>query len=185
MGGNEHQALAAGLTVGKRFHSDTVLRLSDGLPMQLGHALKADGRWRVLIFANTTDDGQSGQPVASLCEYLAQHPASPVARYTRKEADIDSVIDVRAVFQLTQSSLTLEALPELLLPRKGKYGLIDYEKVFCPDTSSGRDIFETRNINRDTGALVIVRPDQYVANVLPLADFAGLSRFFDQFLLAP
>ena len=185
MGVNEHQALAAGLTVGKRFHSDTVLRLSDGLPMQLGHALKADGRWRVLIFANTTDDGQSGQPLASLCEYLAKHPASPVGRYTRKEADIDSLIDIRAVFQLTQSSLALEALPELLLPRKGKYGLIDYEKVFCPDTSSGRDIFDTRKINRDTGALVIVRPDQYVANVLPLADFAGLSGFFDQFLLAP
>jgi hypothetical protein len=24
-------------------------------------------------------------------------------------------------------------MPSVLLPRKGKFGLIDYEKMFCPD----------------------------------------------------
>ena len=101
----EHQSLASGLTVGKRFHSETVIRLSDGLSMQLGHALKADGRWRIIIFAGPADDGQRGNAVASLCEYLVQHPSSPLVRYTPKEADIDSLIDVRAVFQLKPTSL--------------------------------------------------------------------------------
>ena len=36
-----HQALAAGLRTGMRFHSAPVIRLADAKPMQLGHALKA------------------------------------------------------------------------------------------------------------------------------------------------
>jgi phenol 2-monooxygenase len=36
-----------------------------------------------------------------------------------------------------------------------------------------------RGINKEQGCIVIVRPDQYVADVLPLDDFAGVARFFD------
>jgi phenol 2-monooxygenase len=31
--------------------------------------------------------------------------------------------------------------------------------------------------------MVVVRPDQYVANVLPLDDLAGLASYFDGFML--
>ncbi len=184
-GTNKHQLLADGLTVGKRFHSDVVVRLSDGLPVQLGHTIKADGRWRLMVFSDALDDGGPGKPISNLCDYLTQDPASPILRYTGKELDIDSLIDIRAVFQLSAPSMMMEVLPDLLLPRKGKYGLIDYEKVFCPHTKHSRDIFDTRRIDRSKGALVIVRPDQYVAEILPLNDFSGLSNFFDQFLLPP
>lgn len=75
-------------------------------------------------------------------------------------------------------------MPALLLPRKGRYGLVDYEKVFCPDPRVG-DVFELRGIDR-TGCVVVVRPDQYVANVLPLDAHTALGRFFDGFMqLAP
>ena len=76
------------------------------------------------------------------------------------------MFDVRAVFQ-RHHDLGVEAMPALLLPRKGLYGLVDYEKVFCADTKNG-DIFELRGIDRIQGLIVVVRPDQYVANVLPL-----------------
>ena len=54
-------------------------------------------------------------------------------KYTPAGADIDSVIDVRAVFQQAHRELAIEAMPPLLLPPKGRYGLRDYEKMFCPD----------------------------------------------------
>jgi hypothetical protein len=53
-----------------------------------------------------------------------------------------------------------------MLPRKGKFGLIDYEKMFCPDPKAD-DIFDLRGVIRETGCMVVVRPDQYVAHVLP------------------
>ncbi len=43
--------------IGMRFHSAPVIRLADAKPLQLGHALEADGRWRVLLFADATDAG--------------------------------------------------------------------------------------------------------------------------------
>ena len=93
---------------------------------------------------------------------------SPVRKYTRRGEDIDAVIDVRAVFQQAHRELAIEAMPALLLPRKGRYGLRDYEKMFCPDLKGGHDIFAMRGIDREAGCMVVVRPDQYVAHVLPL-----------------
>jgi len=70
-------------------------------------------------------------------------------------------------------------MPALLRPPKGRFGLIDSEKAFCPDFKNEADIFDMRGIDRQQGCMVIVRPDQYVANVLPLTDSEALSAFFD------
>ena len=48
-----HQHLAAGLTIGMRFHSAPVIRVADAKPVHLGHAVKADGRWRIFAFAGS------------------------------------------------------------------------------------------------------------------------------------
>ena len=182
-GDDQHQSLAAGLKVGMRFHSAPVIRLGDGKPMQLGHVLKADGRWRMMAFAGAGDVGQSGGDIAGLCAYLADDAASPVVRYTRAGTNIDSIIDVRAVFQTAHHDMMLDMLPDLLLPRKGRYGLMDYEKAFCPDLKTGPDLFDLRGIDRAKGALVIVRPDQFIAKVQPLDDFEGIAQFFDGVLI--
>jgi phenol 2-monooxygenase len=182
-GDDQHQSLATGLKVGMRFHSAPVIRLGDGKPKQLGHVLKADGRWRMMAFAGAGDVGQSGGDIAGLCAYLADDAASPVVRYTRAGTNIDSIIDVRAVFQAAHRDMMLDALPYLLLPRKGRYGLVDYEKAFCPDMKTGPDLFDLRGVDRAKGALVIVRPDQFIAKVQPLDDFEGIAQFFDGVLI--
>jgi phenol 2-monooxygenase (NADPH) len=108
---------------------------------------------------------------------------SPVRKCTRPGEDIDVVIDVRAVFQQAHRDLAIEAMPALLLPQKGRYGLRDYEKMFCADIESGKDIFAMRGIDREAGCMVVVRPDQYVAHVLPLDGYQRLASFFDGFML--
>jgi phenol 2-monooxygenase len=106
-----------------------------------------------------------------------------VRRYTRADEDVDAVIDVRAVFQQDHRDLAIETLPPLLLPAKGRFGLRDYEKMFSPDLKSGQDIFEMRGVDRDKGCVVVVRPDQYVAHVLPLDGFDQLAAFFGGFMM--
>ena len=93
------------------------------------------------------------------------------------------MIDVRAVFQQAHRELAIEAMPSLLLPQKGRYGLHDYEKMFCVDIKGGNDIFAMRGIDREAGCMVVVRPDQYVAHVLPLDGYKQLTEFFDSFML--
>ena len=55
--------------------------------------------------------------------------------------------------------------------------------MFCPDFKSGADIFDLRGIDREQGAIVVVRPDQFVANVLPLDAHEELAGFFGRFML--
>lgn len=178
------QSLASGFEIGTRFHSAPVIRVADAKPMELGHTVKADARWRLFAFCPGEDPGEDGSMIQRFSRYLAASPGSPVQKYTPAGADIDSVIDVRAVFQQDYRDLALERLPDLLKPRKGRFGLVDYEKAFCSDLKGGRDIFDLRGVDRERGCVVIVRPDQYVAHVLPLDAHDELARFFDGFMLA-
>ena len=182
-GAASHQHLAQGLVIGKRFHSAPVIRLADAKPVHLGHAAQADGRFRIYAFSGAENPAAVGSAIRALCKFLTEARESPVRRYTPEGADIDAVIDLRAVFQQDHRELAVEAMPSLLLPRKGRYGLLDYEKMFCPDLKSGHDVFTMRGIDRQAGCMVVVRPDQYVANVLPLDDFTGLASYFDGFML--
>jgi phenol 2-monooxygenase/3-hydroxybenzoate 4-monooxygenase len=178
-----HQHLARGFVVGTRFHSAPVVRVTDARPFHLGHAGKADGRWRLYAFAGANDLRDTGSGLHALCKFLEESPDSPVRRFTPGDQDIDAVFDLRAIFQQPHPEVAIESLPPLLLPRKGRHGLHDYEKVFSPDLKNGPDIFDLRGIDRAQGALVVVRPDQYIAHVLPLDAHRELDAFFAGFML--
>ena len=180
-----HQHLARGFAIGMRFHSAPVIRLADARPVHLGHIVKADGRWRLFAFAGAEDPAAPSSRLRALCAFLAGSDQSPVMRYTPAGADIDSTIDVRAIFQQGHRELAIETMPAFLLPKKGRYGLRDYEKMFCPDLKNQSDIFDLRGIDRNGGCMVVVRPDQYVAHVLPLDAHAALGSFFDGFMARP
>ena len=179
--GQENQTLATGFNIGQRFHSAEAIRVSDGRCQHLGHLNKADGRWRLFIFGSHQNPTDSTSDSAQLIHFLAKSESSPVIKYTPEGADIDSVIDVYGVFQ--QQDLAIEEIPGFLWPAKGKYGLNDYEKVFHADQDN--DIYALRGIDRSQGCMVIVRPDQHIANILPLNAQTELSAFFDEFMLVP
>ncbi len=177
--GAENQDLASGFKIGQRFHSAQAIRVADGGRQHLGHLNKADGRWRIFIFGNQQNPAQSSSDVNSLVQFLASEDFSPVRKFTPEGADVDSVIDVYAVFQ--QQDLSIDELPDFLWPAKGKYGLRDYEKVFHAE--NGNDVFEQRGIDRSSGCMVVVRPDQHIATVLPLTAQNKLVEFFDEFMV--
>jgi phenol 2-monooxygenase len=176
-----YQQLASGFPVGMRFHSAPVIRLADAKPVHLGHLARADGAWRVYVFADQPDPTSANSRARELCEFL-ESGASPIKRFTPANADPDSVVDVRAVFQQSHHDLAIDKMPAVLLPRKGKFGLIDYEKMFCPDANAD-DIFDLRGLDRDTGCMVVVRPDQYISHVLPLDAHEPLTKFFTGILI--
>lgn len=185
IGPKTYQSLASGFEIGSRFHSAPVVRLADAKPLELGHTILADTRWHVYIFSSAEDPSSSDGAVRKLCRFLMDAPNSPVRMFTPEGEDVDSVIDVRAIFQQGHRALELESMPRFLLPRKGRLGLIDYEKIFCPELGKGTDIFEMRGVDRARGCMVVARPDQHVANILPLDAHEELTEFFGRFLLPP
>ena len=179
-----NQTLAKGQEIGRRFHSAPVVRVADAMQMQLGHVAEADGRWRIYAFSGQTDGSAPGSAIHRLADWLETDPASPVVKYTREDEDIDAFIDLRAVFQQTFDRLSFEDMPSLLKPKKGRFGLQDYEKVFCVDHKGLGDIFDMRGIDRERGCIALARPDQYAANILPLDAFDALSDFFSGFAVS-
>jgi len=182
IGDTTHQSLASGFPIGMRFHSAPVIRLADARPMELGHVHEADGRWRIYAFAGDGDRADPDFALNRLCSYLADSDASPIRRFTAPGADVDSVFDLRGVYQGSHRKIDAEQVHPLLLPVKGTLGLKDYEKAFTPDHDAGRDIFDLRGIDRQRGCMVVVRPDQYVAHVLPLDAHRELTEFFGRFM---
>lgn len=179
---DRYQKLATGFHIGVRFHSAPVIRFADAKPMHLGHVIKADGRWRIFAFCGREDATASSAPIAALCDFLAHSPISPVLGHTPREADIDSAIDVRAVFQQSHRQFERLDLPPFLIPQKGRYGLRDYEKMFCIDPRAG-DIYAMRGVDRDRGCILVVRPDHFIAMVLPLDAHEQLAQFLAGVLL--
>jgi phenol 2-monooxygenase (NADPH) len=173
--------LADGYEPGRRFHSAEVTRLSDAKKVHLGHVHQADGRWRLYAFADAVDPRNPASRLNTLLDFLAG-PNSPIAKYTPTGRDADSVFDVRAILQQLHQELDWVEMHDFLKPNTGPLGLVDYEKVFCPLPDEDGDIFDLRRIDRGSGALVVVRPDQYVALTLPLDGYDELDEFFARFM---
>ena len=174
-----HQNLATGFPVGKRFKSAPVRRVCDTNPVHLGHLAQADGRWRIYVFADAAPPG-TPSAVAELADWLTGAPDSPLAA-TPGDADPDAWFDVKVIYQQPHTGIDISAVPAVFLPQVGPFRLTDRSKVFGVDPRE--DIFAVRGIDR-AGAVVVVRPDQYVANVLPLTSTAELAAFFAPLLPA-
>lgn len=176
-----HQALATGYPVGKRFKSAEVVRVADGNPLHLGHHARADGRWRLYAFADAPAAGEASV-LSDWAEWLATSPDSPVVAYTPVGTDIDHLFDTKVIYQQSYEQIDIMRVPKIFLPLSGPYQLVDYEKVYGVDPAN--DIFDLRGISRDAGCVVVVRPDQYVAHVLPLTATDELAAFFANNLIA-
>lgn len=174
-GDAEHQALASGFPIGKRFKSVRTTRVADAVDVHLGHHHRADGRFRVYAFADA-----DGTQLERWAEWMLANTASPLQRFTPLGADLDALFDVKAVFQQEHHGVDISRVSKLFLPLSGPFQLVDYEKIYA--AKPGEDIFELRGISRD-GAVVIVRPDHYVSAVLPLSDPAAVGAFFEPVFL--
>src|SRR5699024_6946117 len=79
-----HQALATGFPIGKRFKSARVQRSCDANFIHLGHEARADGRWRVYVFADRAAPTADASKVEALASWLESDPGSPLVAYRRE-----------------------------------------------------------------------------------------------------
>ncbi|GMK58555.1 hypothetical protein CspeluHIS016_0505870 [Cutaneotrichosporon spelunceum] len=166
-GTKEFQSLAVGYPVGKRFKSSLVSRRSDGNPVHLGHTALADGKYRIYVFS---DPPKAGMPskAAALAKWLQEDKASPIPGRGHW-------FDTKIIYQQLHTEFELLDSPEVFHQPYGKFNVMQYDRVFGVHPKS--DIFEERGLSRD-GVVIVVRPDQYVAQVLPLTATKELGEYF-------
>lgn len=174
--GQARQELATGYPLGKRFRSHEVVRRCDGVPVHLGHLHEADGRWRIYVFADADAPGQAGSAVERFAQWWKADPSSPALRHTRDGGDLDTLFDLKVVYRQPHRDYDITAVPTAFRPVSGPFQVEDWNLVFSalPEDS----IFTARGISPD-GAVVVVRPDQYVADIQPLDGTAEIAAFFD------
>lgn len=178
-----HQELATGYPIGKRFRSELVERSCDTNVKHLGHLHRADGRWRVYVFADAAAPDAEGSVAAAWAKAIEENPASFRNRCTPAGAAQDTVFDIKVVYQQRQTEFAHPDVPALFRPTSGPLELVDLNNIFAVcRPEHGPDVFESRGISRD-GAVVIVRPDHYVAAVLPLDAPELADEFFAGVLL--
>lgn len=177
---NKKQALASGLPVGMRVNSFKVLNQACARPWHFQERLKADGRFRVVLFAGNILSPEQKARVDKFCSLL-NAPGSFLRRATPPGTPIDTIIEVLTIHSAKRTETELlRDFPEVLHPFDEKTGW-DYNKVFVDDESYHEgygDAYKNWGVDRERGCVIAVRPDQYVGWVGELEDFEGLEGYF-------
>ncbi|KAK2760613.1 FAD monooxygenase [Colletotrichum kahawae] len=175
------QALASGLPVGMRFNSFKVLNQACARPWHFQERLKADGRFRVVLFAGNILDPAQKARVDKFAAAL-DAPENFLRKATPAGAPIDSVIEVLTIHSAKRTETELlRDFPEILHPLDPHFGW-DYNKVYVDDESYHEgfgDAYKNYGVDKQRGCVVAVRPDQYVAWVGELEDFDQLQKYFE------
>lgn len=179
--------LATELVVGMRFPDNRLVMQCDGRPWFIHDKMPSDGRWRILDFCG--DFKRSPALAAQLVavgDYFSS-AESFVKKYTPVGERVDSVIDLILVHASDANNVEWDDFPLAFRPRDSN-GVMDYWKIYGDmeslhgGTGCG---YEKFGIRRDVGALVVVRPDGYVAMVtIPdLSGVRGVEDFFGRFFI--
>jgi phenol 2-monooxygenase (NADPH) len=182
------------IVVGKRFNTAKVMCQSDGRVKHFVDWLPSDGRWRVIVFSGDIRDEKQKLAVEDLASKLGEMQK----RFTPPAQDIDSVIDILTVSATPRAEVELADYHPVLRPMttryhqpnsggSGKKALSqDYSKVFTDELETWHDgpcnAYKTYGVPA-SGAVVVLRPDSYVALLVGLADAELVTRFFEKCLL--
>ncbi|KAK0623750.1 FAD binding domain-containing protein [Immersiella caudata] len=180
--GEGDAALGSRVTVGMRFPSAQVVRFCDAKAMQLAKAMPADGQWHVVVFAGDLAKPEAAERLKKAADTLQGIALS----FTPASADPDSVLDGILVIFSDRKKIEQEQIPDFFTPTTGKWKMKSLMKTFADDESynSGHGhAYKEYGVDPEKGAVVVVRPDQYVAKILKIEDVESLNGFFDKFLV--
>jgi phenol 2-monooxygenase len=174
------QALATGLPLGMRFNSFKVLNQACARPWHFQEILKADGRFRIVLFAGNILSAEQKSRVDKFCAFV-DAPKSFLHQVTPEGAKVDSVIEILTIHSSKRTDTELlRDFPDILHPFDKSLGW-DYNKVYVDDESYHEgfgDAYKNYGVDKERGCVVIVRPDQYVAWIGDLEDEGEIEAYF-------
>ncbi|KAK5206131.1 hypothetical protein LTR41_008000 [Exophiala xenobiotica] len=185
-----HHPFATRIAIGMRLPDTKFVCHCDGRPWFLCDRMSSDGRWRVITFIGDYKTYPVlEEQMQSLGEYL-KSPGCFVSKYTpglQRGADFDTVFENLLVHAASLQASEWEDFPQAWRPRDSRR-VMDYWKIYAdaeaPHGNTG-DGYEKYEIDPSKGALVVVRPDGYVAVVTEptLEGMKRVTKFFDDIMI--
>jgi hypothetical protein len=158
------QELASETKLGMRFPNFQVLNQADGRPWQFQQKLQSDGRFRIVVFAGNVANPQQNARLREFCQYLE---SSSFASHLVKD------IDVLTLHSSKRHDVELlRDFPDILHPFDAKMGW-DYDSIYVDDESYHQgygDAYKGYGVDRESGCVVVARPDQYVGYIGELSE---------------
>jgi len=201
------QHLASKVVLGRRIPSCRILNQAEVRPVQLHDLLKANGYWRLVVFAGDLSNARQWARLGTLGKALSS-PSSCLRKYPSRsrtgqdnhiatphmsgqlhkvESRRNSMVELFTIHAANRTSISLLELPEVFYgPWDEELGW-DYWKVFVDDDAlheGPAKAYEKLGIDRSRGCMVVVRPDQHVSFIGELEDIDEVERFFAGCLVA-
>ncbi|KAK3312728.1 phenol 2-monooxygenase [Apodospora peruviana] len=156
--------LATGLAIGMRLPDAKMIMQSDARPWFLNQRLLSTGQFRLLIFMG---DYASVPALRAQMDGIGAFLAEP-ANSLQKLRD-DGVLQTLLIHASRQDKVEWDDFPAVFRPRDER-GVMDYWLVMADSGPSWHDdktgeAYEKYGISKDVGAVVVLRPDGYVAKV--------------------
>ncbi|OHW90150.1 FAD binding domain-containing protein [Colletotrichum incanum] len=174
--------LARGMKAGVRFPSAQVVRFSDARAMQLSQALHADSRWSLIIFAGDVTRRCSEERL----DKLANNLEVILRQFTESHEDTTSFLNLILVLKSDRKNLDDKKIPNLFMPYTGKWGVKCLQNIFVDDISyhAGHgEAYAKYGVDPEVGAMILVRPDQYVSEICALENTETIKKFFQSFFM--
>ena len=175
---------------GERVRPVKLRNQADGGTIWTTRALESDGRFRILVLAGDIRNPVQRQRIETLTWGLAGQSgssSSPFSRYMVIPGRFKSAVDVFTVHASPWKEVEFFDFPEILRPFDPVEGWT-YDKIWCGDACMfdrycDGTAYEKWGVDRVLGALVVVRPDQYIGWVGELGDVDELVGYLDGILV--
>lgn len=181
---------ARNLVPGERFLPVKLRKQADGNTFWTTRILESDGRFRIVLLAGDVRDETQKKRLEKIGQVLSgQDPGqtSPLRRYRSMPGRFECPIDLVTIHSAPWPETEFFEFPEILRPFDPALGW-NYDKIWTDDNCVwDRDCdgkgYEKWGADRVRGAMVVVRPDQYIGWVGELEDGNQMTEYFDGVLL--
>lgn len=174
------------LVPGERFLPVKLRKQADGNTFWTTRILESDGRFKIVILAGDVRDEAQRNRLENITQaFLGEK--SPLHRYASIPGQFECPIDLVTIHSAPWTETEFFDFPEILRPFDPAVGW-NYDKIWADDNCVwDRDCdgkgYEKWGADRIRGAMVVVRPDQYIGWVGELEDTKEMTAYFDGVLI--
>ncbi|KAG5654915.1 hypothetical protein KAF25_010960 [Fusarium avenaceum] len=175
------QYLAPGILVGRRLPSHIVEKHANGEAVDFGKSFPSDGRYRIVIFAGDISRPEQLRRVERFSQLL-ELPDAFLQRLDKHAISPRDVFDILVLHSASRDDVDIADLPPFLFKNADPL-----RKVFVDNdqirTWTLSEAYKKYGVSRETGCIVLVRPDRHVMYIGELEDGAEMIQLMSSVLV--